>query len=424
VKNSSPTLDYYRKRNSGSQLHFDVVPVTPGLKTPHMLDVVRRTRKERSGDTLLSSFSLTSCHMGWHVTIHGGITSGIIDDLFAQYCHIEALGLFALTKMLQIYFVKLAFPDKVLFARITKTLPLLERSDDGERNKKLRVYSYINTIRNNGVITMAKAEALFILCKQLPEQPKVRLFPPRERAFERMPQELWKMVIEHVPSLTGKYVAQVFSFKLEERHQKHADIWDRIFREKDTWTPTAIRQGLNPSVIGDGLHTLYNDPKQPAYLCLLTGDKTRNIRHDKMKLLTSLREHHFNEKGEVVFHDSKIILNIDEALYNSFFITSTPKKLFSCRKNRLRSAFLYYTDSQYELREIGPDDIVGIGQQISTLRDVSSICGITLRHPKGMWQRHQQCFQHPNCPPTYPVCPIGYGYNGDNILGWEWENES
>jgi hypothetical protein len=302
--------------------------------------------------------------MGWHGIIHGGITSGIIDDLFAQYCHIEAPELFALTKMLQVHFLKPAFPDEVLFARITKTS--LERSDDGDRNKRLWVQGHIDAFRNNDFITVAKAEALFVLCKQLPEQPKVGSLLPRERAFERMPQELWKMVIEYLPSLSGRYVAEVFGFKLEERHQKHADVWHSMFREKDTWTLIAIRQGLNPFVVGDGLHTLYNDPKQPAYLCLLTGDKTRNIRHDKMKLLTSLREHHFNENGEVVFHDSKIILNIEEALYNPFFITSTPEKLFSCQKNRLRSASLYYTDSQYALQEIGPGNIIGIRQQVST----------------------------------------------------------
>ncbi|PMD60257.1 uncharacterized protein K444DRAFT_528693 [Hyaloscypha bicolor E] len=230
------------------------------------------------------------------------------------------------------------------------------------------------------------------------------------------------MVIEYLPSLTGKYAAQAFGFKLEEQHEKHAGVWDRIIREEDAWTPIAIRQGLNPVLIGDGLHTLFNDPTQPAYICLSTGDKTRNIRHDQTKLLASLREHHFNENGEVVFHDSKIILNIDEALYNPFFVTLTPKRLFSCRNNRLCSASLYWADSQYALRTIGPDDIVGIGEKVSTLKDVSHICGITLTHPTEMAlrQRHQQCFQHPSCPPTYPV--LSLEYNGDNMLGWEWED--
>jgi hypothetical protein len=97
----------------------------------------------------------------------------MIDDLFAQYCHIEAPELFTLTKMLQIHFVKPAFPDEVLFARITKTSPLPERSNGGERNKRLWVQGHIDAVRNNEIITVAKAEALFVLCKQLPEQLKV-----------------------------------------------------------------------------------------------------------------------------------------------------------------------------------------------------------------------------------------------------------
>jgi hypothetical protein len=157
MKSSSLMFEYCWKRNLGSQLHFDEVPsVTPGLKTPHMLDVGRRTWKERSGDTLLSTFSLNSSHMGWHGIIHGGITSGIIDDLFAQYCHLEAPRLFALTKTLQIHFVKPVFPDEVLFARITKTSPPPERSDDRETsNKRLWVQGHIDAVRNNDATTVA-----------------------------------------------------------------------------------------------------------------------------------------------------------------------------------------------------------------------------------------------------------------------------
>jgi hypothetical protein len=70
---------------------------------------------------------------------------------------------------------------------------------------------------------VAKAEALFILCKQLSEKLKVGSLLPSERGCKRMPQELWKMVIEYLPSLNGKCAAQVFGFKLDERHQKHAE---------------------------------------------------------------------------------------------------------------------------------------------------------------------------------------------------------
>lgn len=243
-----------------------------------------------------------------------------------------------------------------------------------------------------------------------------------------MSQELWDMVVKDLPSLTGRYAAQVFDFRLQDRHEKHSDVWNKIFKDNEKWSLVATRQGLNPVLVGDDLHSLYHnleqhDPKQAAYIALLTGDKCGDIRYDKTELLASLRAHYWNEDNEIVLYESNIILSIDEALRNPLFITLTPEKLFTYRHNELCSASLYWKDNEYALRTIRSDDIVGIGDRASTLQDVSLICGITLTHPKEMElrQRHQQCFQHPNCPSAYPLCPIGYKFNGDNILGWEWD---
>ncbi len=403
-----------------------------------MLDVGRRTWKERHGDTVILQFSLTSLHLGWHGIVHGGITCGMFDDIFAQYCRAETPGLYPLTKMLQIDFVKPVIPDESLFARVSKTPPppgrdhrgntgrahTMGADDSGKRRQRIWVQGHIETVRDNEVVTLAKAEALFILCEKLPKPPKPT--PPRQaRVFTQMSQELWDIVLEHLPSLNGRHAALAFDFELTERHRKHSDIWHKIFKNGDSWTAIASRQGLNLSLIGYDLCNLYHDPMQPAYIVLSTGDKSGNIRHDKARLLKSLRAHHLNEKNEVVFDESNITLNIDGALHNPFCITSSPRELFSSQDGQLRSASLYWKDSRYALREIGPEDIVGIGKRATTLEDVSFICGITLTHPKEMSlrQRHQQCFQHPECPPAYPICPVGYVYNGDNIIGWEWDNQ-
>jgi hypothetical protein len=180
-------------------------------------------------------------------------------------------------------------------------------------------------------------------------------------------------------------------------------------------------------VVGDDLHPLYDDPRRPAYIVLLTGDKTRIIRYNKSKLLAALRPHTINENHEILFHESKIILNIDEAAHNPFFISLTPRRLFSyCGQGQLRSVSLYWQDNECALRTIRHDDIVGRGRCVSTLEDVSLICGIPLTHPKEMdlKQRRQQCFQHLKCPPAYPFCPDGYKFNGDNILRWQWEDRN
>jgi hypothetical protein len=243
------------------------------------------------------------------------------------------------------------------------------------------------------------------------------------RSYKRMPPELWDRVIDGLPSLTGRYAADVFQFTLQAQHKKHSDILKLIIRDDESWTLIARRLGLRLALLGDDLHALYNDPTLPAYLALLTGDNTKSIRHDKTKLFKALQPHHRNENNEVVFANSRIILSVDEAVYNPFFVTLDPKRLFGYGDDKkLRSASLYLEDRQYALRTIQEPDIVGVGDGVLSLRDVSDICGVTLTHPREveMKRRYQQCFQSRNCLLVFPLCPVGYRFNGDNILGWEW----
>ena len=88
----------------------------------------------------------------------------MLDDIFARcYCS-EGSDVFPLTKMLQIEYVKAVFPDEVLFSRVTKTSLPPGRNDTGKRSEKLRVQGSIETIRDHEVITLVRAEALFIVC--------------------------------------------------------------------------------------------------------------------------------------------------------------------------------------------------------------------------------------------------------------------
>jgi acyl-coenzyme A thioesterase PaaI-like protein len=324
---------------------------------------------------LLSVFSLDLNHMGWHGIIHGGIISGVFDDIFARYCYSEGAGAIPLTKMLQVEYIKPVCPEETLFARVTRASR--SRDDTGKRGKKLWVQGSIETIPDDKVTTLVKAHALFILCDQLPLQPKRKAaLPCLDRSYKRMPQELWQMVIGDLPSLSGSNAAEAFGFRLQERHRKHSDILKNIFRLDEKWTAIARRQGIKLVLVGDNLHALYNDPMQPAYLALVAGDKTKTIRHDIARLLAALRPYKLNKKNEIVFHESRIVLNIDDAIHNPFFITATPKKLFGyCEQGKLRSASLYLQDSEYSLRTIRQDDIVGAGARISTLQDVTSEMG-------------------------------------------------
>ena len=116
-------------------------------------------------------------------------------------------------------------------------------------------------------------------------------------------------------------------------------------------------------------------------------------------------------------------MNVVDALYNTFFTTLDPKRLFGWEEGKLRSACLYWKDKEYALRCIGAGDIVGIGGQAANLRNVSYICGITFTLPEEIRTglTYQKCFVHPKCPAAYPHYPSVGVYRRNKTLGWEWD---
>lgn len=251
-------------------------------------------------------------------------------------------------------------------------------------------------------------------------QPECSITNCVEMSFTRMPQELWSAVVEDLPSLTGRHTAKIFGFLLSEKHQRHSGILNKIF-ETNEWASIVTDLGYAPFVFGDDLHRLFEDPKQAAYIALLTGDKSGKLLQHRDSLLSSLRAHSRNGKNEIFFHHSRIILNVTDALESAFLTTLAPARLFSYSdENQLRSACLYWQDNEYALHNVTSNDVVGAGGRASTLESISSICGVSMPHPKKMGLSHRQQFrfQHPKCPMVYTLLPPGTNYNGRNILGW------
>lgn len=235
-----------------------------------------------------------------------------------------------------------------------------------------------------------------------------------------MPQELWTIVVDELSSLTGRHAAKAFGFQLQERHWRHSSILNEIF-ETNEWAEIARDLGYAPFLFGDGLRGLFEDPKQPAYITLLTGDKSGLLLQYRDVFLSSLRSHVRNDKNEISFCNSRIILNVSAVLESTFITTLTPARLFSYdNNNRLQSACLYWQDKEYALHTVRSIDVVGNGGRASTLESISSICGVSMPHPEevGLSHRQQFCFQHPNCPMVYTLLAAGSRYNGRNILGW------
>jgi len=206
---------------------------------------------------------------------------------------------------------------------------------------------------------------------------------------------------------------------------KNNRVWNAIF-QNETWTSIASSHGLN-ALVGQNLHSIYDIDhtieNQPAYIVLVTGDKSGDIRSYSQIFIDSLRPHTFNETTkEVVFTNSKIVLNIHDALSNLGMNFMDPGRLFSYQDNSLRSAYLYWQDSHYALRTLGIEDVVGIGGKVSDLTNMSLICGIALKRPGDLQKRYcQQRFDTNGLRDrsTGSLPQVGYTYNRDNCLWWK-----
>jgi hypothetical protein len=239
----------------------------------------------------------------------------------------------------------------------------------------------------------------------------------------KIPQELWDIVMEYLPSLTGRYAAQVFNFTLTKGRRLHSEIWSKIIKEEASWHDIAIKYRLNLTLVGDNLHSLVENPEAPASLALVKGNKRECTDLFRKELFRSFKPYNVKD-NEIVFKESNITLNIDGVLNESGNILCTPEKLFSYQHTNWRSASLYWRDNEHALRTIGPDDIVGIRTRGSALQDISHICGITLTHPKKMAlkRRQQYIFEHRECSECRNLLDIsapGHQHNGDNHLGFE-----
>lgn len=81
---------------------------------------------------------------------------------------------------------------------------------------------------------------------------------------------------------------------------------------------------------------------QSAYMVLLTGDESGDIRLHSQIFMESLRPYIFNQSThEVIFTTSRIILNIHDAVSNVSENDVNWERLFASSQYTLRSAFLY-----------------------------------------------------------------------------------
>lgn len=92
--------------------------------------------------------------------------------------------------------------------------------------------------------------------------------------------------------------------------------------------------------------------------------------------MDSLRPHTYNKTTkEVLFTNSRVILNVQDAVSNVSTNFVDWRRLFSCLEESLRSAYLYQQDHHYALQPLCIEDSTGAGVKVSDV----TIESLTLR---------------------------------------------
>lgn len=168
---------------------------------------------------------------------------------------------------------------------------------------------------------------------------------------------------------------------------RHNNVWDAIF-ENESWTSIVRCHGLNPILLGRDLHSIYNidntADNQCVYILLMTGDESGDIRSHSQIFMNSLRPHTYSKTTqEVMFTNSRVILNVHDAVSNVSTRFVDWRRLFSCPEDSLRSAYLYQQDHHYALRPLRIDDTTGAGAKLSDVT-IESLTLRLARKPDGL----------------------------------------
>lgn len=173
---------------------------------------------------------------------------------------------------------------------------------------------------------------------------------------DKISQELWDMVTEYLPSLTAKYAATAFHFRLKPQQEKHAAIWDAIFQDL-TWISAASSTGSEPVLIGKDLDLRWDDSTsrlENPYLVLVA--KPFESDPDREIFLHSLRGYEIQENKQELKLTSGVILNVAHLYKPHGRLPVAITKLLDHHK-RARTAFLFWQGSSIDF--VNLETIVG-----------------------------------------------------------------
>ncbi|KAH6667738.1 hypothetical protein B0J14DRAFT_567112 [Halenospora varia] len=209
-----------------------------------------------------------------------------------------------------------------------------------------------------------------------------------------LPREIGHGIAALISPLSRASLGRAFAkgsniFNLTTTQKRSARVWDMMFKD-ESWFQAIDdlkydRTSLpNPTLIGYDLTKLYDGSFTSAYIALLVSDWDNGCRSFKRKLFASLREHDYDKQTFEVRFKNGIILNIRDAITSTEDIEmEDPRRLFRCRKQKLKTAALYYKDEN--LHKIGSDKIGKvIDMPKKEKKCVEHICSIRLKFGDGM----------------------------------------
>jgi hypothetical protein len=209
--------------------------------------------------------------------------------------------------------------------------------------------------------------------------------------------------------------------------EKHSNAWSTIMKD-DRWLSKMEELGLHPFLVGSDVVPFYHGKKGSHYLVLCLAHNEHGGARGKPDLtefdhlfrecLQERKVVTINGVGEYYFPEARLTLNVRDALYN-YHLTcvSDPGRLVGRKFGRpgFYSAYLNWSDDTFEVREIGPDKIIGIRKGLT--KEVSGILGLEFDHLQNKLPGRQHYFHYPGA--NSKVEEV-WAEDGSKLAGWKW----
>jgi len=151
-------------------------------------------------------------------------------------------------------------------------------------------------------------------------------------------------------------------------------------------------------------------------MVLLAGDIHGDLCSKKDIFLQSLQKHTFNNTTNEISFDSGITLNVTQVLTGCEVITMANLRLLFNRK-KLRTVYYFWSDNETKLTKIKRPNIVGIGGEVTRLKDISPIYCLRL-YLRG--HKQQQIFDISTTRQVEPIFKDGEKYPTAEYQGWKY----